>query len=79
MNGGMASSSSERPPEDTDACWSAHLVAREGDEVAVPFGDVGGQVGNRLTGVDQAEGADGMCGVGQLAYRGECAEHVRGR
>ena len=54
----------------------AHLVAAEGQEVGAQFDHVGGQVGDRLAGVDQAERAHGVRGVGQLAHRGDGPQHV---
>ena len=69
----MASSSASRAPEHADAGGAAHLVAGEGDEVGAQAGDVGGQVGHVLAGVDDDDGAGGVGGVDEaLAPGGAC-------
>ena len=66
-------------PQRADAGRAAHLVTGEAEEVAAELGDVGGHVRHELRGVDQAQRAGVVRGIGQLADRRERSEHVRHR
>ena len=54
-------------PQHADAGGAEHLVAGEGEEVGARGGDVGGEVGHVLAGVDHGDGAGGVGGVGERA------------
>ena len=65
----MASSSSSRP-QSTPMPVGPHILWPEKARKSQPeLGDVGGEVGHVLAGVDQHERAGGVGGVGELADR----------
>ena len=63
-------------PQHADARRPAHLVAGEAEEVAPERLHVGRDVGHVLRGVDEAQSAGRVRGVGQLADGRDRAEHV---
>src|SRR5216683_7190800 len=64
------------PVEDTYPRGSAHLVAREGEEVTVQVLDVDRHVRDRLGAVHQNFAATLVSLTGQFSYGVDCSQHV---